>query len=303
MPIYTSDLKGTGLDAKNPLVAGDLMIVSDPADNGRAKKTTFSQLVASILAFPTFITSIVNLISTIGGGIVQSVNSGSNITVNNADPLNPIINFTGVIPPPGGLINSINGNSTPAQFITNQDTFITVDSASTPGTTKENIDMATLEPAIATALVADNTFLTNLTNSATFQTLVNAFVSGGGGGGFGTPVAWMGAGVQTDDGIVSIQVQSLGGPGSGLTITDTTASQDLVNYNYGSSTGNALPATNAFTFPVKKGSTITITPTGGGSLIIVTQTLYPFIGGGASFANGTFQKDTLDASVVQTIPH
>ena len=45
------------------------------------------------------------------GGQVDSVVGGTDISVDSSDPVNPIVNFTGVIPPPGGQVDSVVGGT------------------------------------------------------------------------------------------------------------------------------------------------------------------------------------------------
>lgn len=99
-------------------------------------------------------------------------------------------------------------------------------------------------------------------------------IVGVGGGGFGIPIPWMGAGVQTKDGIVVI-TGAPAGTSSGFIITDITTGNILAQYNNQASGSSS--STGAFTFPVKKGDNITYVNTGFG-FIISSQTLYPFLG-------------------------
>ena len=47
----------------------------------------------------------------VSGGIVESVVGGTDITVDAADPANPIVNFSGIIPPGGGQVDSVVGGT------------------------------------------------------------------------------------------------------------------------------------------------------------------------------------------------
>ena len=47
----------------------------------------------------------------VSGGIVESVVGGTDITVNSVDPANPVVNFSGTIPPPGGQVDTVVGGT------------------------------------------------------------------------------------------------------------------------------------------------------------------------------------------------
>ncbi len=137
-------------------------------------------------------------------------------------------------------------------------------------------------------------------SGTSYDTGWGSVVAGGGSGFLGTGT-WMGAGVQTDDGIVAIEF-TMSGIGSGVTITDTTAGEVLVEYHFNGSTGPDIsPATNAFTFPVKKGNTITVATVA--TFSFTTETIYKLGSSGISNSNGDTTKDASDASAVQTIIH
>ncbi len=77
---YTQNQKATGLDPLVP-ISTSLVVMGDPADSGRAKKSTIAQVAQAILTY----------IQTSLGGLVQSV---TGLNTNNADPKNPIVQIS-----------------------------------------------------------------------------------------------------------------------------------------------------------------------------------------------------------------
>lgn len=77
---YTQNEKSTGLDTLITLANGDLVIVGDVSDSGRAKAITFADLAAQLGG---------------GGGFVQSVTDDGNgfSIIDNTDPVNPVATF------------------------------------------------------------------------------------------------------------------------------------------------------------------------------------------------------------------